>query len=330
MGLLVPARPSRDQARVGRVSIAATMASASSTDTTLLTYVPVPLLGLVTKDVVPFPLFLRTAQNCWVLYRPATAELDESHVGRLQAEGVEELFIRDVDRMAWLERVETSLDRILLERHLPLERRAGVLHDVATRVTDDLLKVLPDKPTLHRAQRVVMATGGFLLREAQGFHAIRRVMTSSPGLAAHSLTVSVLAMGLAKSTMGADAGTLLQAGLAGLLHDIGKVGYEGLDHDPEHTTRGANYLRNLGLPGPVVEATRSHHERWDGSGYPQALRGAAISQLALVVGLANTFDKVYSSQQPRVGVFDALRILAQAYHGCFDDRLAQGLVRLFR
>ncbi|HEX6813939.1 MAG TPA: HD domain-containing phosphohydrolase [Planctomycetota bacterium] len=290
----------------------------------------VPLVGLVAKDAVPFPLYLRTAQNSWVLYRPATAELDESHVGRLRSEGVEELFIRDVDRGVWLDRVESSLDRIMLERDLTLERRALVLHGVATRVTEDLLRVLPDKATIQRAQKVMMATSGLMLREAHGFHAIRRVMNASPGLTAHCFTVSVLAMGLAKSVLAADAGTLLQAGLAGLLHDIGKVGHEGLEHDPEHTTRGASYLRNLGLPGPVVEAARLHHERWDGSGYPQALRGPAIPQLAHIVGLANTFDNVYSSQQPRVGVFDALRILAQAYHGCFDDKLAQGLVRMFR
>ena len=42
------------------------------------------------------------------------------------------------------------------------------------------------------------------------------------------------------------------------------------------------------------------------------------------------FDKVYNDQEPRIGVFDALRILAQAYRGSFDERMAQGLVKLFR
>ena len=52
--------------------------------------------------------------------------------------------------------------------------------------------------------------------------------------------------------------------------------------------------------------------------------------MARVVGLVNTFDKVYTTQQPRVGVFDALRILAQAYRGCFEPKLAAGLISLFR
>lgn len=129
---------------------------------------------------------------------------------------------------------------------------------------------------------------------------------------------------------GGDAGTLTMAGLAGLLHDVGRVGHEDIDHDPEHAERGAALLRSLGLPAPVVDAARSHHECHDGSGFPQGLRDQQIPEMARIVGVVNTFDKVYSAQQPRVGVFDALRILAQAYRGCFHERMAMGLVKLFR
>lgn len=293
-------------------------------------YTAIPLQGLVAKEPVPFPLYLRTADDTWVLYRPAAGALDESHLGRLQAEGIAQLFIRDADRGVYFGRVEQSLDTILRERGVPLERRADVLQGVAAQMAKDLLQGPPDRAGVHRAQKVMMATSGLLLRETQGFAAIRKVMGASQGLASHSLSVSFLAMGLARQTLGADANLMVLAGLAGLLHDIGKVGHEDLDHDPEHTLRGADQLKALNLPPAVVEAARAHHERWDGSGFPQGLRGAQIPEVARLVGLVNTFDKVYSSQQPRVGVFDALRILAQAYRGCFDDRLALGFVTLFR
>jgi putative nucleotidyltransferase with HDIG domain len=176
----------------------------------------------------------------------------------------------------------------------------------------------------------MMATSGLLLREQNGFAAIRRLMGASQGLVAHSLTVGFLSMGLSRLVVGGDGGTLVLAGLAGLLHDVGKVDYEDLDHDPEHTTRGAEILRGLGLPTLIVDAARSHHERFDGSGFPQALKGSEIPELARIVGIVDSFEKVYSTQVPRVSVFDALRILAQAYRGCFDERLALGLVKLFR
>lgn len=307
------------------------MAAAPSTTTANpTTYTAVPLAGLVGKEPPPFPLYLRTADNTWVLYHAAGAPLDEAHLGRLQAEGLQQLFLRDSDRNAYFARVEQSLDQVLLDRHMPLERRADLLHGVALRVADSLLSGAPNRASVQRAQKVMMATSGLLLREQNGFAAIRRLMGASQGLVAHSLTVGFLSMGLSRLVVGGDGGTLVLAGLAGLLHDVGKVDYEDLDHDPEHTTRGADILRGLGLPTPIVEAARSHHERFDGSGFPQALKGPEIPELARIVGIVDSFEKVYSTQVPRVSVFDALRILAQAYRGCFDERLALGLVKLFR
>lgn len=306
------------------------MVTSEASPTIASQYAPVPLVGLVGDDVVPFPLYLRTADDIWVLYHPAAAALDESHIGRLLAEGTQQLFIRTGDRPRYLERVEHALVGVLLDRGVPLERRADVLHGVALRMADDLLASPPDRARLQRAHKVMMATSGLLVREPGGFAAIRQVMSASQGLAAHSLTVGFLAMGLARLAFGGDPGTLLQAGLAGLLHDVGQVGHEDLDHDPEHTSRGAAMLQGLGLPGPIVDAARWHHERHDGSGFPDGRRGDAIPELARVVGIVDTFEKVYSTQRPRVSVFDALRILAQAYRGCFDERLALGLVKLFR
>ncbi|MCB9876048.1 MAG: HDIG domain-containing protein [Planctomycetes bacterium] len=303
----------------------------AATATTPTTFSAIPLAGLASDaSRVPFPLYLRTADNTWVLYHPADSALDEGHVGRLTAEGVHNLFIRDQDRQDYFRRVEGRLDQVLLDRNMPLERRADVLYGVATQVADELMQGPPDKPTVARAQKLMMATSGLLLRENQGFQAVRRVLSVSPGLARHGLTCGFLSMGLARHVLGGDVGTLSMAGLAGLLHDIGRVGHEHIEHDPEHTTRGAAYLRGLGLPQPIVDAARSHHECHDGSGFPSGLKGKEIPDMARVVGLVNTFDKVYTTQQPRVGVFDALRILAQAYRGCFDERLAQGLVKLFR
>lgn len=306
------------------------MPSVAVTARDIAGYTPVPLEGLASATPLPFPLYLRTAADSWILYRDVAAALNEEHLGRLHAEGIAQLYVRDRDRAAYFRRVEGALDSILLDRNTPVERRADVLHGVAIEVAQELLAAPPAIEGVRRAQRVLAATSALMLRESQGFQALRRVLDASQGLATHSLTVGFLAMGLARQVLGGDTNQLLTVGLAGLLHDVGRCGHEDLEHDPEHTERGHDYLRALNLPKPVLEAALYHHERFDGSGFPTGLAGARIPEVARIVGLANTFDKVYSGQQPRVSVFDALRILAQAYKGCFDDRLAQAFVRLFR
>lgn len=293
-------------------------------------YMAIPMAGLVDKDAVPFPLYLRTASSTWVLYRPADSMIDESHLGRLTSEGIPNLFILDDDRSAYFMRVESSLDQVLHDRNMPLDGRAGVLYGVATMVADELLDGKPDGQSVLRARRVMTATTGLLLREGQGFQAMRRILAAGSGLSRHSLTVALLSMGLARVTLTADAETLTMVGLAGMLHDVGRVGHEDLEHDPEHTARGAEFLRGLKLPAQVIEAAQSHHECFDGTGFPKGLSGKAIPDFARIIGLVNLFDKVYSEQEPRVGVFDALRIMAQAYRGSFDEHMAQGFVKLFR
>lgn len=204
-----------------------------------------------------------------------------------------------------------------------------MLQGVAVHMAEDLLRAVPDKATIQRAQRV-MATSGLMLREAQGFAAIRRVMAASSGLAAQASPSSVPRYGARAYRARRRCVDARHCGARGVVARRRRGRTKTSTTTPKHTTRGAEYLKGLGLPVPVVEAACSRRERWDGSGFPLGLREQQNPEFGHVVGLVNTFDKVYSAQQPRVGVLDALRILAQAYRGCFDDRLAQGFVRLFR
>ena len=294
------------------------------------TYTAVPLSGLVSREATAFPLYLQTASDAWVLYQPAGTVLDDGQIGRLTAEGVPNLYVRDADLEHYFAHVEAALDQVLHDRSMPIEGRAAVLQGVAIRIADDLLKASPGRETLQRAQKLMIATSNLMLREAGGFAAVRRVLSVDGELSRHCLTVAFLSMGLAKRVLGADGGIVAQAGLAGLLHDVGRIGYEELDHDPEHAERGARYLQQQGLPQAVVEAARHHHESADGSGYPLGLRGEKIPELARIVGLVDRFVNLYTEQRPSVSVFQALRVLAQGYRDCFDSRMARGLVQLFR
>ena len=174
------------------------------------------------------------------------------------------------------------------------------------------------------------AASALFLRDKKAFVAVRSILQARTDLAHHSMVVSLLSVGLAKQVLGSDTTALIHAGLAGLLHDVGRIGHEDDVEDGEHVRRGAELLVKADVPRPVLDAVAMHHERMDGSGYPLRLRGPSIAMLGRLVGLVDTFATIYSEQKTRVGVFDALRILAEVYRGCFDDQIAVALVRLFR
>ncbi|QJW95824.1 HD domain-containing phosphohydrolase [Frigoriglobus tundricola] len=97
--------------------------------------------------------------------------------------------------------------------------------------------------------------------------------------------------------------------IGGPLHDIGKIGIDdAILRKPgrltgeeyaimqTHTTKGAEILSSVPEMEPIIPIVRSHHERWDGTGYPDRLRGEQIPLLARIVAVADAFDAMTSNR----------------------------------
>ena len=97
-----------------------------------------------------------------------------------------------------------------------------------------------------------------------------------------------------------------------LLHDIGKIGVPGevlnkagkLDDEEyqtikSHTSLGYNVLRDISIMPELSVGAESHHERPDGKGYPNGLKGEEIPRVAQIIGVADAFDAMYSNRPYR-------------------------------
>jgi HD-GYP domain-containing protein (c-di-GMP phosphodiesterase class II) len=100
--------------------------------------------------------------------------------------------------------------------------------------------------------------------------------------------------------------------LAGLLHDIGKIGIrdavlrkaepltpEEFDHVKEHVTIGYSILKDLHPIRHLLPGVRNHHERYDGRGYPDGLAGEEIPLLARILAVADSFDAMTTNRPYR-------------------------------
>lgn len=145
--------------------------------------------------------------------------------------------------------------------------------------------------------------------------------------AGHSNRVASIARILAKR-MDYDKEQLRQVYYCGLLHDSGKVGIpDGILNKPgklndaefemikTHSTIGYKMLESLSLVPMAATAARSHHERYDGSGYPDGLKGEEIPEIARILCVADAFDamsttRIYRKAMDReyiLGQFEAYR-----------------------
>ena len=141
----------------------------------------------------------------------------------------------------------------------------------------------------------------------------RAIDARDPYTFEHSARVAAISLELAQGMNLAEA-DLVVLRRAGLLHDVGKIGVSdkilaktGPLNDEEwasirrHPVIGYEMLKDVPFLQPSLDPIRHHHERWDGEGYPDGLKGASISQLARIVTLADAFDAMTSDRPYRKG-----------------------------
>jgi putative nucleotidyltransferase with HDIG domain len=143
--------------------------------------------------------------------------------------------------------------------------------------------------------------------------ALARTMTSRDGFTyQHAQRVQRYAAALAVEACISDHRMLAAINAAALLHDIGKLGIpDRLLQKPgpltpgeyalvkQHATLGADILSAMAFPGPLATIVRHHHENWDGTGYPDGLRGEAIPIGARVLAIVDCYDALTSDRPYR-------------------------------
>lgn len=130
----------------------------------------------------------------------------------------------------------------------------------------------------------------------------------------HSSRVADLAVQLA-IRMGLDHRTADALQLAGILHDIGKIGIddsvlkkpgrltdEEFDQIKQHPVLGYEILKDIRPFRHILPAVRHHHESWDGGGYPDGLAGDDIPRDAQILAVADAFDAMISDRPYRRGM----------------------------
>lgn len=149
---------------------------------------------------------------------------------------------------------------------------------------------------------------------AQVQMAVTMLEAKDPYTRGHSTRVATHAAATSQ-VLGLPPRIVEEVRLGGELHDIGKIGTrdavlhkdgplteEEFQHVRAHTIAGESMLEPLREDHPeVLQIVRWHHERVDGAGYPDGLRGEAIPLVARIVAVADTFDAIVSRRSYRAG-----------------------------
>jgi putative nucleotidyltransferase with HDIG domain len=170
----------------------------------------------------------------------------------------------------------------------------------------------------------------------------RAIEAKDPATLGHSERVTDMAVGLAK-TMGYSAEEREVIRFGAILHDIGKIGVaeEVLEHAREADATDEMFLRMHPLIGksildpveflkPAVDVVMYHHEKWDGSGYPEGRKGEEIPAYARLVAPLNEYDRLVSPSdgRPAMAPEHAFEEIVSGAGTKWDPRVIAALVRM--
>ena len=161
----------------------------------------------------------------------------------------------------------------------------------------------------------------------------------------HIRRVQKFAIGLANALGVTDENTIKAINAAALLHDTGKLAVpEHILNKPGkltalefeqmklHVDVGADILSAIEFPYPVVPIVRAHHENWDGTGYPRALKGEEIPIGARILSVVDCYDALTSDRpyRPALSDGDAMKIVLERRGTMYDPQVVDTFVRVYK
>jgi HD-GYP domain-containing protein (c-di-GMP phosphodiesterase class II) len=165
-----------------------------------------------------------------------------------------------------------------------------------------------------------------------------------PYTAGHEQRVAEIAVAIG-AELGFDARRQEGLRVAGHLHDVGKITIpaEILSKPGKlsaiefqliqgHAQSGYDVLKSVKFPWPVAEVALQHHERIDGGGYPQGLKGEAILLEARIMAVADVIEAMSSHRpyRPGLGIDNALGEIERGRGSAYDPIVADACLKLFR
>ncbi len=222
--------------------------------------------------------------------------------------------------------------------------RARKVHGEANKIIHNIMSDvrLGKQVQVEAVEPVVEQMTESILRNSGALLSLCRVKNKDDYTFLHSVSVCALLVAFCRA-VGLDAQTIHLAGVGGLLHDIGKVRVpDKLLNKPgrftedefqlmkNHVVESRKILDETdGISEISIQVASEHHERYDGSGYAQGLKGEAISKMGKMAAICDVYDAITADRVYHKGMapHEALRKIFEWSKFHFDPLLVQQFMR---
>ena len=247
---------------------------------------------------------------------------------------IENLYISESENDKYQEYVEKHIQTIAASTDIPVIEKAELVYSKATNIMEDMFK---NPESLANASRSKNIVGGFVnivFHDKFAIQSLMQIAAHDYYTHTHSINVSLYSLALG-TFLKLDEENLQVLGIASLLHDLGKseVDYKIINKNgkltdeefyemKKHPASGYEIALKMGITDKrILTAIKHHHEKMDGSGYPDRIGNSDISLFARIVGTCDIFDALTTkrSYKEAMSSFQALSIMKNQMSGHHVD-----------
>jgi len=307
-----------------------------------------PFIGLkihlVRPDSIPSVSFYVKRGKRYRMFRDQREGFTAFEIQSLLDAGIDRLFLSRADGPIVRQYLETFLVKADAHSQISTEAQVGLMRSAAVRLTEDLFQD-PSPENIRKGMKAVSGFVNLLVRDPKAFYHLIRLSSHDPYTYQHSVGVGLNAIALGKRMRMPSEQDLVDLGISGLLHDIGKTKVDPkiinkpgpLDKAEwesmkQHSTWGYELLKeNRDVSQRSKLGVLHHHEEGAGGGYPHGLVDNQISVFAKIITIADIFnalttDRTYSKAK---SPFEAFKLIQSAMMHKVDRQLFAELVMIY-
>lgn len=308
-------------------------------------YLPVTLRSIKTGAFAGCDLYLQTVVNDeikYLLYCRGNKLFDDERKESFVKKNINKVYVAKNGNAQYLRYMESNLEQVVRDKTATLQERIHIVYEVATNMMTDALKDSSIGITVERARDWTTVALDFMLRDKEVYSHLAEMLTYDGNVLKHSVNTAILGL-LFGYYLAIPVKDLLSLGTGLLLHDIGKakIDHYMIKKDMEeltkeereqmrkHTELGFILLSNNGnLSREACLIAKQHHERYDGKGYPESLKGEEIHYYSRITRILDEFETRMSKNTANDSnaAFNVLQNMVKGMDGDFDKEILKKFI----
>jgi putative nucleotidyltransferase with HDIG domain len=291
---------------------------------------------------IDFNLFLTNeTKNAMTIFLQSDSSVDGNTKVKLRE--IEMLYISEDEEERYQAYIDKHLQRIAQNSDIPTKQKARLVYAKAVESIDAMFNNPESLKNVENTQPVVNSFIDIILNDTSAVESLMQITAHDYYTHTHSINVSIYTLSLG-SFLGIKGKDLEVLGMAAILHDLGKskIDYEiinknGKLSDEEftlmknHPVFGHEIALKLGIEDKrILTGIRHHHEKIEGGGYPDNLKGDQISYFARIIGICDVFDALSTkrSYKDPMTSFNSLLLMKQQMAGHLDMDIMNAFIKM--